>query len=107
MRRVRESTACTPEVCLDGWRAATSSETIATMPEETIRAFQDRGAVRATLEADLDDARCLFNGLYAAGVDYDDVVATLEREGIETFVASFNELLKGIASKRHRLAAAA
>ena len=47
------------------------------------------------------------NKLYAAGIDYDDVVATLEREGIETFVASFNELLKSIADKRHDLARAA
>jgi hypothetical protein len=35
------------------------------------------------------------------------VVATLEREGIDKFVASFNELLEGIAEKRHQLASAA
>lgn len=45
--------------------------------------------------------------LYAAGVDYNDVVATLEREGIEKFVASYNQLLERIADKRHDLAAAA
>jgi transaldolase len=82
-------------------------ETISTMPEETIRAFQDHGRVGLRLESDLDDARYLFNELRAAGVDYHDVVGTLEREGIEKFVASFNELLKGIADKRRELAAAA
>jgi transaldolase len=82
-------------------------ETISTMPEETIRAFQDHGRVALRLESDLDDARYLFNQLYAAGVNYDDVVATLERQGIEKFVASFDELLNGIADKRNRLAAAA
>ncbi len=82
-------------------------ETISTMPEETIRAFQDHGRVEPRLESDLDEARYLFNQLYAAGVDYDDVVATLEREGIEKFVASFNQLLKGIADKARDLAAAA
>jgi transaldolase len=82
-------------------------ETISTMPEETIRAFQDHGRVELRLEADLDDAQYLFNKLYAAGVDYDDVVATLEREGIEKFVASLNELLKRVADKRRHLAAAA
>jgi transaldolase len=81
-------------------------ETISTMPEDTIRAFQDHGRVDATLESGLEDAQYLFNQLYAAGLDYDDVVATLEREGIEKFVASVNELLKGIADKRHRLVAA-
>jgi transaldolase len=82
-------------------------ETISTMPEETIRAFQDHGRVEPRLESDLDKAHNLFNKLYAAGVDYDDVVATLEREGIEKFVASFIELLKRVADKRRHLAAAA
>jgi len=81
-------------------------ETVSTMPAETIRAFQDHGRVEARLEIDLDEARYLFNQLYAAGVDYDDVVATLEREGIDKFVASFTELLQGIADKRRQLAAA-
>jgi transaldolase len=82
-------------------------ETISTMPEETIRAFQDHGRVELRLESDLDEAQYLFNKLYAVGVDYDDVVATLEREGIEKFVASFNELLKRVGDKRRHLAAAA
>jgi transaldolase len=79
-------------------------ETISTMPEETIRAFQDHGRVEPRLESDLEEARYLFNQLYAAGVDYDDVVATLEREGIDKFVAAFTELLQGIAERRRQLA---
>jgi transaldolase len=82
-------------------------ETISTMPEQTIRAFQDHGRVELRLESDLDEAQYLFNKLYAVGVDYDDVVATLEREGIEKFVASFNELLKRVGDKRRHLADAA
>jgi transaldolase len=81
-------------------------QTISTMPAETIRAFQDHGRVEVRLESDLPEAQYLFNQLYAAGVDYEDVVATLEREGIDKFVASFTELLKGIADKRQRLAVA-
>ena len=81
-------------------------ETVSTMPAETIRAFQDHGRVEARLVSDLDESRYLFNQLYAAGVDYDDVVATLEHEGIDKFVASFTELLQGIADKRRQLAAA-
>ena len=82
-------------------------ETISTMPEETIRAFQDHGRVALRLESDLEEAQSLFNQLYAAGVDYDDVVATLEREGIEKFVASFDQLLNDVADKRHKLTEAA
>jgi transaldolase len=77
-------------------------ETISTMPSETIRAFQDHGLVALTLDSGLEDAKYLFNQLYAAGVDYDDIVATLEREGIEKFRASFTQLLEEIANKRHQ-----
>jgi transaldolase len=79
-------------------------ETISTMPEKTIRAFQDHGRVDARLESDLDAAQYVFNKLYATGIDYDDVVATLEREAIDKFVASFNELLELIAEKQHAIA---
>lgn len=82
-------------------------ETISTMPEVTIRAYQDHGRVELRLESDVDEAHYLFNQLHAAGVDYDDVVATLEREGIEKFVASFNELLRRVGDKRRHLAAVA
>jgi transaldolase len=79
-------------------------ETISTMPEETIRAFQDHGRVELRLESDLQGAHYLFNELYAAGVDYNAVTATLEREGIEKFVTSFSEILDDIVRKAPRSA---
>ena len=79
-------------------------ETVDTMPEETIRAFQDHGVVAETLTKDLDAARKLFDDLEAAGIDYDDVVDTLEREGVQKFSDSFEELLDGIRSKQGELA---
>jgi transaldolase len=82
-------------------------ETISTMPAETIRAFQHHGHAEVTLESRLPAAHYLFNQLYAAGVDYDDVVATLEREGIEKFVSAFAAVLQGIADRRKQLAFAA
>jgi transaldolase len=59
------------------------------------------------LESDLDEAQYLLNRLYAVGVAYGDVVATLEREGIDKFVASVNEILDGITTKRRSLRAVA
>src|SRR6266496_6777112 len=53
-------------------------ETVNTMPEETIRAFQDHGEVALTLERDLDKAKRVFERIAEEGVDYDDVVAVLE-----------------------------
>jgi transaldolase len=81
-------------------------DTVNTMPEETIVAFQDHGVVAETLERGLDDARALFDDIRNAGVDYDDVAWTLEREGVQKFVDSFDELKQGIAQKREVLAAA-
>ena len=78
-------------------------ETVNTMPEETIRAFQDHGVVEDTLEKGIEKARKLLEELAAAGVDYDDVVLTLEEEGVQKFADSFEELLDGVRSKRGEL----
>jgi transaldolase len=80
--------------------------TVNTMPEETIRAFQDHGKVAATLERGVDEANRLFEQLAEAGIDYDDVTETLEQEGVEKFADSFSELLEGIRSKSGELVAA-
>ncbi len=80
--------------------------TVNTMPRETIEAFQDHGEVALTLEDGIDEARQVFEQVAAAGVDYDDVTDTLEREGVQKFIDSFTELLDGIAAKRGQLAAA-
>jgi transaldolase len=81
-------------------------ETVNTMPKETIDAFQDHGEAALTLEQDLDGAKRLFDQLAEAGVDYDDVAETLEREGVQKFIDSFTDLLEGIVAKRGELAPA-
>jgi transaldolase len=78
-------------------------ETVDTMPEETLQAFQDHGRVAETLTRDLDEARRVLDDLSKAGVDYDDVVETLEREGVQKFSDSFEELIDGIRVKRGEL----
>ncbi|MGA2925508.1 MAG: transaldolase [Solirubrobacteraceae bacterium] len=81
-------------------------DTVNTMPRETIAAFTDHGRVEDTLERDVDDARATIERFAHAGVDYDDVVAVLEQEGVEKFADSFRELLDGVAAKRDQLVAA-
>jgi transaldolase len=80
--------------------------TVNTMPEETIEAFQDHGNVAETLTQGIDQAHKLFDDLRAAGIDYDDVTDTIEREGVEKFITSLDELKQGIESKRGELAPA-
>jgi transaldolase len=78
-------------------------ETVDTMPEETIEAFQDHGQVAETLTQGVDEAHKLFDDLRDAGIDYDDVSDTLEREGVQKFSDSFDALLDGIKAKRGEL----
>ncbi|HEX3909650.1 MAG TPA: transaldolase [Solirubrobacteraceae bacterium] len=82
------------------------SDTVNTMPEETILDFQDHGKPGARLESELAEARKLFDELAEAGVDYKDVTDTLEREGVEKFADAFAELLGALEQKRGALAPA-
>jgi transaldolase len=81
--------------------------TVNTMPLATLRAFEDHGVVRGeTLLDGVDEARDLLVALSEAGVDYEDVVAVLEAEGVQKFADSFAELIEGIEAKTQALHAA-
>ncbi|WP_019900846.1 transaldolase [Salinispora arenicola] len=78
--------------------------TVNTMPEPVINAYAEHGETSGdTVTAAYDEARTVFAGLASAGVDMTDVIDTLEREGVEKFEASWNQLLEGV---RRSLAAA-
>jgi transaldolase len=82
-------------------------DTVNTMPAETIAAFQDHGEVKKdSLLSGVDAAWKLLDDLREVGVEYDDVVLTLEEEGVQKFSDSFEELLDGIRAKREQLVAA-
>ncbi|MDG4757061.1 transaldolase [Micromonospora sp. WMMD710] len=71
--------------------------TVNTMPESVIHAYADHGETRGdTITGAYDAARKVFADLESVGVDMDDVIATLEREGVEKFEASWQELLEGV-----------
>ncbi|MEQ4305674.1 transaldolase [Plantactinospora sp. B6F1] len=71
--------------------------TVNTMPEPVIDAFAEHGEVRPdTVTGAYSQAREVLTGLAEAGVDFDDVIATLEREGVEKFETSWLELLDGM-----------
>jgi transaldolase len=81
-------------------------DTVNTMPEETIKDYQDHGDPQARLESGVQDAERLMLELGRAGIDYDDVTDTLEREGVEKFSASFEELIEALRVKQESLAPA-
>jgi len=82
-------------------------DTVNTMPTGTVDAFEDHGELRGdTILEDVDGAKAVFAAFADAGIDYDDVVATLEREGVEKFEASFADLVAGLQGKLKALVAA-
>ena len=81
-------------------------DTVNTMPEETIMAYQDHGKPQPRLQRDLDDAKAVLEQLARAGVDYDDVTDTLEREGVEKFAEAFEQLMQSLREKQQTLAPA-
>ena len=81
-------------------------DTVNTMPRETVEAFEDHGEVRGdTLLEDPKDASRILDAFESAGVSYDEVVQTLEREGVEKFAKSFSDLIEGLESKVKLVAA--
>jgi transaldolase len=81
-------------------------DTVNTMPLETVEAFQDHGEVRGdTIREGVEEAERFLEELAAAGVDYDDLVAVLEAEGVKKFADAFDDLIAGIEARRGELAA--
>lgn len=73
--------------------------TVNTMPESVIHAFADHGEVRAdAITGSYAEAQQVMDALAAAGIDYDDVVEVLEREGVEKFNVSGNEMIETVRS---------
>jgi transaldolase len=81
-------------------------DTVNTMPRETVAAFQDHGVTEVTLTRDVEGARAVLDAFKEAGIEYDDVVDTLEREGVEKFAKSFRQLFADVEAKRDALVAA-
>jgi len=74
-----------------------ADHTVNTMPEPTLQAVHDHGVVSGdTVRGHYADARTVLDQLAAVGIDYDDVVLTLEREGVEKFEASWVDLIAAV-----------
>jgi transaldolase len=73
--------------------------TVNTMPEKTLQAFADHGDAGRALDTDLDEAERVLAGAARAGVDLAAVTAELEREGVESFRDSYEQLLSCIESR--------
>lgn len=77
---------------------------INTMPEKTLHLFADHGNIGRALDADPADVERLLEEAEAAGVDLPALTSELEREGVQAFCASYDELLRCIEAKLAALA---
>ena len=69
-----------------------------TMPEATMEAVFDHGKVSPdTITMHFEDSRSVLASIEALGISYDDVVSLLETEGVEKFIASWNDLLETVS----------
>ena len=72
-------------------------DTVNTMPEKTLEAFADHGEVEGDqVTGRASDAEAVFARLGDVGIDFDDVLAVLETEGVEKFEKSWQELVDTI-----------
>ena len=83
-------------------------DTIATIPPETLRLFEDHGVIAQRLGGGIEnDARQVMGALAEAGIDLTDVNGILEDEGIDKFATSFEHVLQQIGDRRKTFARAA
>ncbi len=74
--------------------------TVNTMPEATLAAVYDHGKVRGdSVTGEYASAQAVLDQLREIGVDYDDVVDLLEREAVDKFEASWNELIESVTAE--------
>ena len=81
-------------------------DTVNTMPENTLDAVADHGEIRGdTVRSNYADAGEVLDGLERLGISYADVVAQLEREGVDKFEKSWTELLDGVTKELQKATA--
>lgn len=74
--------------------------TVNTAPPATIDAFRDHGEIRGpTLLDDWEAADAAISGLAAVGVDFADVTATLQAQGVQSFAEAFQSLMTTLEEK--------
>ena len=76
-----------------------AQDVVNTMPEKTLEETFDHGEIRGdTISASYASANETMDAIAAQGVSYDDVTETLEKEGVEKFIVSWNELLDTVTA---------
>jgi transaldolase len=81
-------------------QALIGSQTITTVPPDTLRLFEDHGVAERSLPGDSFRARRTMNAIAAAGIRFSDVNLLLEEDGLAKFARSLSAMLAVIHEKR-------
>ncbi len=84
--------------------ALAAPNTVNTMPDNTLLAFGDHGKLSGALAPDGGDCEEVLAAFNKAGIDTDALGRQLQKEGAESFVASWKDLLGSIETKAKALA---
>lgn len=82
------------------------ANTVNTMPPETIAACIDHCDVEDRIEIDLDQANLVLGNLAQVGINLDQVMVDLQKEGIDKFVQPFASLMASLSNKVEQLLSA-
>jgi transaldolase len=82
-------------------QALAAPDTINTMPEATLHAVADHGDPAMTMATDGGNCEATLRQVSAAGIDIDLLAETLQRDGAQSFVDSWKQLLQRVAEKAH------
>jgi transaldolase len=75
-------------------------DTVNTMPPATMDAYRDHGDPRLTVTEGVEKAREIQKSFAAIGIDFNEVGETLQKEGVESFSKSFEDLISVIKKRR-------
>ncbi|HZA56468.1 MAG TPA: bifunctional transaldolase/phosoglucose isomerase, partial [Candidatus Udaeobacter sp.] len=80
------------------------SETVNTLPPETLHAFREHGQVAGdTVRDKLDEAAAALRSLQAVGIDLNVIAEKLQQDGVAAFAGSFDQLMGALEKKRKSL----
>ena len=85
--------------------ALIGSDTVNTMPPETLEKFKDHGIAQARLTEKVGEAQAILDQLAALGIDYHDLTEILQSAGVNAFTKSYKDLIKALEAKRTEILA--
>jgi len=73
--------------------------TVNTIPLKTLEAYRDHGEPVSLLKENVEQASWVLSKLSEVGIDLNEITNKLENEGVQKFIASYDQLIKALVMK--------